>query len=201
MTASCPKCSAQSCRILVSHERSYGRYRLFKCGGCNHRWNIKTTDPSKRPQATRSGFAACPECGSTRTRTTESRVSGAYRHRRIECRDCDHRWSTRDDAANRFCLSEDQVRRSLESPASHRALAEDLAAELGDPSRAAALTRQIGYARSGANFGHLFPELRPWVAASCEQCRHWCGERCGVGFPDPLHEGARFAADCAAFVR
>lgn len=40
--------------------------------------------------------------------------------------------------------------------------------------------------------------LRPGEP-SCEQCQHWDGQRCGMGFPDPQEEGPGFARDCSLF--
>lgn len=208
MTESCPQCSSSLVRVLVSHERQYGRYRLMKCRACQHRWNIKSANNTPKTQYIRPGSHSCPECNSQRTRSIESRMVDGYRRRRIECRDCSHRWTVKDNGDKTpFRLTPEIVRRALESPASHRTLAVDLKEELNIPIGAVNLSRQIGDARSGRNYGHLFPELRPWIPASCHQCRHWelgderADDRCGMGFPDPIHEGPRFAADCVLFAR
>lgn len=34
---------------------------------------------------------------------------------------------------------------------------------------------------------------------SCLNCRHWRGEICGFGFPDPIEEGVGFASDCSQY--
>lgn len=46
----------------------------------------------------------------------------------------------------------------------------------------------------------IAPDLPRWVnAPTCDRCQHWTGERCDLGFPDPLDEGLRFAASCSVF--
>jgi hypothetical protein len=34
---------------------------------------------------------------------------------------------------------------------------------------------------------------------SCDHCRFWEEEECGMGFPDPIEEGPGFARDCSLF--
>ena len=34
---------------------------------------------------------------------------------------------------------------------------------------------------------------------SCLECQHW-QSRCGMGFPDPLEEGPKFANECLVFL-
>jgi hypothetical protein len=43
------------------------------------------------------------------------------------------------------------------------------------------------------------PVLGP-ADPSCERCREWRGERCSLGFPDPIEEGPGFARDCNLYV-
>lgn len=38
-------------------------------------------------------------------------------------------------------------------------------------------------------------------AINCINCVQWHDSRCGIGFPDPLREGLKFAADCSIFQR
>lgn len=74
----------------------------------------------------------------------------------------------------------------------------------------AAVARQLGLhketvyqVRRGLHYTQLFPELPRSSAASCTQCCHWCDQgdhgHCGLGFPDALSVGARYAQICSAF--
>lgn len=91
------------------------------------------------------------------------------------------------------------------------------------------MARQVGLhpatvrkIRLGLLHKHVCPELarweapnRPLTARTCWNCAHHrvvyeskkdgtpstkAAVRCGIGLPDPVHHGARFARDCAVFL-
>lgn len=155
---------------------------------------------------------SCPECGSARRAVRESRrcVNDTQR-RRIECLDCQHRWTEwsgeraprgvtrgrRTRAGGR--LGEDEVRLVLTRLDLNNREASEL---LGCSSE---MVRQI---RTGLLYRNVLPQLirpkegRPQLTLAgprCDQCEHWTGERCSWGFPDPLLEGWGFAVDCELY--
>lgn len=51
--------------------------------------------------------------------------------------------------------------------------------------------------RCGATWCDAFPDLPRFTGRrSCLKCKNWDENECGMGFPDPLEEGPRFANDC-----
>lgn len=158
----------------------------------------------------------CPKCQSVRHAVRETRrcVNGTKR-RRIECMECGHRWTEWDGARpprridgvtrrlttnrKRLWLSEDQVRMVLTQPEVNN----QQMAKLLDCS--GETVRQI---RCGMLYRNVLPHLirpkeqRPRLLSDgprCDRCKHWTGERCGWGFPDPGVEGWGFAADCELY--
>lgn len=131
-------------------------------------------------------------------RESRARADGLMR-RRWECRDCGARWTVlgpdskpprqkRPPGKPHPRLTLDQVYRALIDRGTSDIA---LAAELGVSRQA------IQQIRIGKTWPTAFPELprRPqW--RDCTECRHWERGECGLGFPDPLEEGTRFAADC-----
>lgn len=142
-------------------------------------------------------FLACPECSSERIDLVSSRrtITGGQR-RRWRCLDCRHRWTVyegeRPDRQLRSQLPPEQVRQILLSTASDSALAR----------RFKRSHTSIANLRTGRTYADLWPEIprRP-PSRSCRDCQHWRGNRCGLGFPDPIEEGLRFAADCESFLK
>jgi hypothetical protein len=54
--------------------------------------------------------------------------------------------------------------------------------------------------RRGEIYPNLFPDLPRSIGTTCTRCVHWiAGGNCGLDFPEPQHEGPRFAAQCSAF--
>jgi hypothetical protein len=52
--------------------------------------------------------------------------------------------------------------------------------------------------------GHLeaelnIPEVMEVTEQTCEQCIHWEGGSCDLGFPDPQEEGIVFARWCSSY--
>jgi hypothetical protein len=153
----------------------------------------------------------CPSCRSSHTRVIETRpVRTGGRRRRHHCHECSHRWTTwvgerpfqgRDPNARKGYrskppMTEDEVRLVLTSPLS----SVKLAREIGRSKEAVAAIRR------GTLHARILPELprrqvqqRPDPSVSCHACEHWEGDRCGMGFPDPLEEGPAFAADCSLY--
>jgi transcriptional regulator NrdR family protein len=132
-------------------------------------------------------------------RETRTRTDGLIR-RRWECSDCGERWTVlgpdRKKRQRRRKRSKPMPKK-LDLQHIRRALADRqtsdvvLAAELGVSRQA------IQQIRSGKTWTKVFPNLkrRPqW--RDCRECRHWDGDDCCLGFPDPLDEGTGFAADC-----
>lgn len=62
------------------------------------------------------------------------------------------------------------------------------------------MIRQI---RHGVVYKDLLPEgfrAPPKQSdPSCERCRYWQADACGMGFPDPAEEGPGFARDCSLY--
>ena len=157
----------------------------------------------------------CPVCGGP-AQIRESRLaSNGTRRRRLACisPSCGHRWSFWDGprppkiagalgAKKRGThggrqpnqrLNEEHVRLILtRTDLNHKAAAE----ATGVTHEA---VRQI---RLGNLHRRTLPELPRWnvtTAITCESCRFWSGDACGMGLPDPEEEGLGFAADCALF--
>lgn len=137
-------------------------------------------------------------------RETRPCTDGLIR-RRWECRDCGERWTVfgpdRKPPRERQKPGKPHPRLDLEHV--RRALTDmhisdvKLAAELGVSRQA------IQQIRIGKTWTTAFPELKRRVPAqmmepqrNCTRCRHWDGNECGIGFPDPLEEGVGFAVDC-----
>jgi hypothetical protein len=152
----------------------------------------------------------CVSCESMNTKVIESRVClNGTRRQRVWCRDCEHRWTVwrgeqpspgrvpyaqGGNGGNKPALSEDDVRLVLTSELSSR----QLGRQLGRSKEAIAAIRR------GTIHQNTCPEIPRWKVQrggpSCQDCQHWVGERCGMGFPDPIEEGPGFAADCSLFV-
>lgn len=56
----------------------------------------------------------------------------------------------------------------------------------------------VSLIKCGKSYVHWLPKNRD---DRCTDCKHWNENRCGLGFPDPIEEGPRFAVHCAAFVK
>jgi len=98
-----------------------------------------------------------------------------------------------DSAVSHRKLNAEQVAAVIASAKSHRALGQIYGVS-GE------CIRQI---RQGIIYRDLLPEgYRPPPRRgdpSCEHCRYWESESCGMGFPDPLEEGVGFARDCSLY--
>jgi len=98
-----------------------------------------------------------------------------------------------DCAVSHRKLNAEQVAAVIASAESHRALGQIYGVS-GE------CIRQI---RQGIIYRDLLPEgYRPPPRRgdpSCERCKLWEGESCGMGFPDPLEEGPGFARDCSLY--
>ena len=139
-------------------------------------------------------------CAHNNKRILESRprADGVIRRRHV-CLDCGERWTTfgpdrkephpkRRSGKIRSKLTLEQVRRALTDQATSSV---KMAAEMGVSRQA------IDQIRNGISWSSTFPELpRRHLWRDCSQCCHWEGTECAMGFPDPLEEGTRFAADC-----
>lgn len=63
----------------------------------------------------------------------------------------------------------------------------------------------ISNVRRGLRYANVLPEL-PRVQAVdrsrvCTKCRHWSGEWCGLGWPDPVEDGLTAALFCDDYER
>jgi len=89
----------------------------------------------------------------------------------------------------------DTIAAIIASPDSHRALGK----------RHGVSGETIRQIRIGKIYRDLLPgNYRPPPKPgdpSCEHCRFWEVEQCGIGFPDPLEEGPGFARDCSLFAK
>jgi hypothetical protein len=98
-----------------------------------------------------------------------------------------------DSAVSHRKLNAEQVAAVIASTESHRALGQIYGVS-GE------CIRQI---RQGIIYRDLLPEgYRPPPRRgdpSCERCKLWEGESCGMGFPDPIEEGPGFARDCSLY--
>lgn len=113
---------------------------------------------------------------------------------------------------NRRALTEDQVVQILTSDARNSAIAREFG-----------LTAEtIRRVRQGQHYAEIRPDIPRWEpkpqasqGCSCWNCIHHRtymvqrndgsssterAVRCGIGLPDPLHHGPRFAAMCASFI-
>lgn len=159
----------------------------------------------------------CPKCGSARIAVRESRrCHNGTRRRRLDCLDCDQRWTEWDGPRpdpkeaprrkrstpmrpKRNPLTTEQVRFALSRLDLNNT---QVARELGC---IAETVRQI---RAGMIYRDVFPTmLRPKEKRKppevdgpmCDRCSYWSDGKCGFGFPDPLVEGLSFAADCELY--
>ena len=147
----------------------------------------------------------CPKCGGVMA-TIRSRIVAAKRYRRFECRSCGHRLSLGGDNADqqidRYSRNPDPATRRFDA-ATIKAIRESL-----DGRRV--LAKQYGCSEtmirdivSGKSYKDLLPEgFRAPPGAgdpSCERCRYWQADACGMGFPDPAEEGPGFARDCSLY--
>ena len=145
--------------------------------------------------------AECSSCRNTKTIIMDSRrLLEGGRWRRHRCLACDYRWSSWEgNPPNRNGprrsykkLTTDAVRLILTSTLS----ASKLAKQLGCSKQA------ICAVRTGISHSQKWPELprlRNQQRLSCFDCHHWAADVCGLGFPDPLDEGAWFANDCVNY--
>lgn len=151
---------------------------------------------------------SCGKCSSENTKVIESRVClNGSRRRRVWCRDCGYRWTVWDgerpqpgrvrharggNGGNKPPLSEDDVRLILTS----RLTAVEIGRQVGRSPQA------ITAIRRGLIHKNTAPEIPRWRVAGgmlCTDCQHWCGNHCGMGFPDPIEEGPGFAEDCSLY--
>ena len=147
--------------------------------------------------------AECPRpvCHGVGTVLEVRRCSNGAKRRRLECRDCGHRWTAHQgqppghrgglQQGQRLPftrLTEAEVRAILTATGG----AKQIAAQVGrsHPTVLAVL--------SGTRYADRAPELPRRSSRSCLNCGHWSG-RCGLGFPDPEIEGPTFGADCPSW--
>ena len=146
----------------------------------------------------------CPKCGGVMA-TINSRIVAAKRYRRFECRSCGHRLSLGGDNADQQI---DRYSRDLSATRRFDAATIKAIRESTDGRRV--LAKQYGCSQTmirdivaGRSYKDLLPEgfrAPPGPGApSCEQCRYWKAEACGMGFPDPVEEGPAFARDCSLY--
>lgn len=120
---------------------------------------------------------SCPACGRRETRLGQNADRPLPEHRVLKNR----RFNAEIVTA---------IRRSRDS---RRALAE----------RYGCSQEMIRSIQAGIAYRDLLPEgfrspPKPGDP-SCEQCRFWDAEACGMGFPDPAEEGLGFARECVVF--
>jgi len=137
--------------------------------------------------------------------TIRSRVHPTGRIRRFECRSCGHRLSLGGDNADQPI-----DRYSRDPSATRRFDAATIKAIRESTDGRRVLAKQYGCSQTmirdivaGRSYKDLLPEgfrapPKPGDP-SCERCRYWEAEACGMGFPDPAEEGPSFARDCSLY--
>ncbi len=156
----------------------------------------------------------CPACGDPSERVLESqRIRYGARRRRKECNACEHRWTEyADEHGNAI---ERPKSRPPSKPRTRKPTKLDDAAVLRmltSDETDTALAREHGVSRqmvsmirTGQNWARFRPEIPRREAKprgrTCENCRHWLGEACDFGFPDPIEDGLGVAADCSMYDR
>ena len=134
----------------------------------------------------------CLECNAA-TLVIQSRATKYGRSRRVECKECQHRFNiTYGDPSFGRLIDDAAVMAIRQSTDGYQLLADQHGC-----SRE--LIRQI---RNGSIYKDLLPE---WFRSppkagdpTCEQCKFW-SDGCSMGFPDAEIEGPRFAHDCSVF--
>lgn len=147
----------------------------------------------------------CPECGGVMA-TIRSRIVAAKRYRRFECKACGYRLSlggeNADQPIDRYSRNPD--------PATRRFDAATIKAIRKSSDGRRVLAKQYGCSEAmirdivnGKSYKDLLPEgfrSPPGPGdPSCERCRYWQADACGMGFPDPAEEGPGFARDCSLY--
>ena len=64
--------------------------------------------------------------------------------------------------------------------------------------------QRIASIRLGRQAFTRLPEIPRWTATkNCRDCIHWgsIDRPCGLGFPDPVEMGPRFATECPAYLQ
>jgi len=151
----------------------------------------------------------CPKCGASAFVTVSSGLVRGKRYRRRHCKACGHRASDVDGKPPT------QRNGNPGSRAKDRKFnAEQIAGILA--LKGTMTQRAIGqmFGCSGETIrqifaGMLYQDLLPGNYRpppkpgdpSCEHCRFWEVEQCGIGFPDPIEEGPGFARDCSLFAK
>jgi hypothetical protein len=153
----------------------------------------------------------CPECGAEKAFSTiTSRMIKGQRYRQKQCRVCGYRTSEHGGEPVAPGRAVNRGSRAKDRKFNAEQIAEILAL------KGTMTQRAIGqmFGCSGETIrqifaGMLYQDLAPGSyrpppkpgEPSCEHCRFWEVEHCGIGFPDPLEEGPGFARDCSLFVK
>ena len=120
-------------------------------------------------------YPACPSCSSSHTRVIETRVlHNGGRRRRHLCYACKHRWTTWHGER----LRPGRMPHAQGANGNKPPLTEDKVRLI--------FTSEISAIKLGRQL-------------SCHDCQHWRGKSCGMGFPDPVEEGPKFAVDCSLY--
>ena len=141
----------------------------------------------------------CPTCHGPSAVIRVRRCSNGAVRRRLECRECAHRWTTHQGERprnggrkagipNSRDLKPDEVRCILESGGSIRSIAKRL-------GRSAPAVADVLAGRTHAD---MFTEIPRRQGLSCLQSQH-CTGRCGMGFPDPMEDGPGAAQWCNCY--
>jgi predicted RNA-binding Zn-ribbon protein involved in translation (DUF1610 family) len=142
------------------------------------------------------------QCGAQMNLAT-SRMHRGERYRRFSCPACGRK-------ETRLGENADRLLPQLRSRTNRRFDLETIKAIRSSDDGRRVLAKRYGCSqemirsiRAGIAYRDMLPEgfrtpPKPGDP-SCEQCRHWAAEACGMGFPDPAEEGLGFARDCALY--
>ena len=142
------------------------------------------------------------QCGAQMKLFT-SRMHRGERYRRFICPACGHK-------ETRLGENADRPLPQLRSRTNRRFDLETIKAIRSSDDGRRVLAKRYGCSqemirsiRAGIAYRDMLPEgfrspPKPGDP-SCEQCRFWDAEACGMGFPDPAEEGLGFARDCSLY--
>lgn len=202
-TNCCPTCQSTQIKVYRNDRKPYGRYKRLACSACGCKWtyreqgeNCKQAPPARHQ---------CPECRSMETTTIRSMPTQYGRRQRIECKNCNYRWTNvigtklspkaqkRRDGER---LSMNDIRLILISSGSSRHVGQILKVFHG----------VVDDVRMGRIHADKLPELPRWnketPKLSCLNCRFWdlgCIPPCRLGWPDPIEIGPKYANECGDY--
>ena len=159
----------------------------------------------------------CSTCGcQARKRGGPQRLSSGCLVQRFRCGKCGRSWT----------MDELGIQRFRQDPLSDEAILYILTADESQVQIAQSVDRStslVGNVRRGFSYRNVHPDVprnKPWgrsartpqkpktqkqkmPSITCIKCIHYLGsfeKPCGLGHPDPVEEGLKFAADCSTYL-